>query len=497
MDYKIRVSSIWELGQRVNQEDSIYPRQGEMNDAGRLFVLCDGMGGHSAGEIASSTVCAAMSAYILSHAGEGGRIFSDEDFYAALDAAYDALDEHDDGAPKKMGTTLAFLKFHEDGCTIAHIGDSRVYHIRPAENPDGTEILFRTEDHSAINELVKAGALTPEEAKLSKQKNVITRAMQPHMGRRDKADLYHCCDIRPGDFFMLCSDGMLEQMEDQNIKYIFSGKGGDISNKTDILTKSTAENRDNHSAILIEIVDVEGVVPLLDENPAKANGKTMQGPEISMAQAEAPEESGRPRRHGPARYLLSCIFCAAFVFGCFCVYRLIRPGQAGVESPGSPEPPSVMNAVPAKRKARPVSTPKQEADAVHPSAGSTVPATGSTVPAAGSTVPASGSTVPATGNVQDMPQRQEPASDAVGDSTAAASAPVPASAPAPASAASPASAPTSAPAQDDTLSAPASSPLSVSARRGLDKVQGRRNGNIPTSADTDAMDIANRKRKEK
>lgn len=477
MDYKIRVSSIWELGQRVKQEDSIYPRQGEMNDADRLFVLCDGMGGHSAGEIASSTVCAAMSAYILSHAGEGGRIFSDEDFYAALDAAYDALDEHDDGASKKMGTTLAFLKFHEDGCTIAHIGDSRVYHIRPAENPDGTEILFRTEDHSAINELVKAGALTPEEAKLSRQKNVITRAMQPHMGRRDKADLYHCCDIRPGDFFMLCSDGMLEQMEDQNVKYIFSRKGGDISNKTDILIKSTAENRDNHSAILIEIVDVEGVVPLLDENPAKANGKTMQGPEISMAQTEAPEESGRPRRHGPVRYLLSCIFCAAFVFGCFYVYRLTRPGQTGVESPESSGPPSVMNAAPAKRKARPVSPQKQAADAVYPSAGSTVPAAGSTVPAAD--------------NAQDMPQRQEPASDAVGDSTAAASAP------APASAASPASAPTSAPAQDDTLSAPASSPLSVSARRGLDKVQGRRNGNIPTSADTDAMDIANRKRKEK
>lgn len=257
MKYKIRACNIWEIGPRPKQEDSIYPEYGKIDEGERLFILCDGMGGHSAGEVASKTVCETMGSTIKSICPDAEGPFSDHDFFEALGAAYDMLDTKDNGAEKKMGTTLTFLKLHDKGATIAHIGDSRVYHVRPGKGGDDTEILFQTTDHSLVNDLIKIGELTPEEAKFSKQRNVITRAMQPLMERRSKADLYHTSDIKVGDYFMLCSDGILEQMEDANIQYIFSEKGGDILKKVEMLKKVTAQNHDNHSAILIEIKDVE------------------------------------------------------------------------------------------------------------------------------------------------------------------------------------------------------------------------------------------------
>lgn len=256
MKFSLKSYCIWEQGPRQKQEDSLYPEFGKATDDDRLFLVCDGMGGHSAGEVASRTVCATLSKSILSNCKDPEGDFSDEMFRNALSDAYDELDKQDNGATKKMGTTLTFLKLHKNGATIAHIGDSRVYHIRPAKNPEETEILFQTIDHSLVNDLVKIGELTPEEAKNSNQKNIITRAVQPNMDRRHKAEMYHTNDIKPGDYFMLCSDGILEQLEDDNLKFIFSDKGGDAQNKTKMLIQVTEHNHDNHTAIIVHIQDV-------------------------------------------------------------------------------------------------------------------------------------------------------------------------------------------------------------------------------------------------
>lgn len=257
MKYIIEARNIWELGQRANQEDAIYPKLNEITESDRVFVVCDGMGGHDAGEIASQTVCQALADAIIKHSPETEGRFTEDNFKMALTEAYDALDDKDTGAEKKMGTTMTFLKLHEEGCTIAHIGDSRVYHVRPGKDAEDTEILFQTADHSLVNDLIKIGELTPEEAKHSKQKNVITRAMQPNMERRPRADIHHSADIKKGDYFLLCTDGVLEQMEDENIKFIFSDKVEDIDKKTRMLIDVTAENRDNHSAILVHVLDVQ------------------------------------------------------------------------------------------------------------------------------------------------------------------------------------------------------------------------------------------------
>ena len=112
---------------------------------------------------------------------------------------------------------MTLLKFHSGGCLLAHIGDSRIYHIRPSER-----YIFHTRDHSLINDLYDIGEITLEEMKTSKQKNVITRAMQPNLERRPKADIKHITDIRPGDYFFMCSDGMLEETDDSDLLNILS-----------------------------------------------------------------------------------------------------------------------------------------------------------------------------------------------------------------------------------------------------------------------------------
>ena len=257
MKFKIKAYNLQELGQRTNQEDSLFPALGKSTSDARLFVLCDGMGGHEKGEVASATVCETLSRVILS-AWHPGEVLSDELFLQALSVAYDALDAKDNGEERKMGTTLTFLCLHSSGATVAHIGDSRIYQLRPASKNSPARIVFRTQDHSLVNDLVKIGEITEEEAKHHPQKNVITRAMQPCQEHRAKADIAHLTDILPGDYFYMCSDGMLEEASDENILNIITKPNATDEQKLEMLRNVTEENKDNHTAHLIHIDKVEG-----------------------------------------------------------------------------------------------------------------------------------------------------------------------------------------------------------------------------------------------
>ena len=263
MEFKLQALSIYEYGQRKDkdgnphQEDWIYPSLGKINnDKDRLFILCDGMGGHAAGEVASAAVCEAMSKTI-NGALEKGEKFSEQLLLDAIAAAYDLLDARDtsEDGQKKMGTTMTFLMLHEEGATIAHIGDSRVYHIRPKTGKK-EDIVFCTRDHSLVNDLIKIGELTEEEALNHPQKNVITRAMQPNQEHRHKADIITKKNIRPGDYFYMCSDGMLEQTNDDNLCFMLANDVTD-EEKRDMLIRVSKNNHDNHSAHLIHILDVQ------------------------------------------------------------------------------------------------------------------------------------------------------------------------------------------------------------------------------------------------
>ena len=133
MNFELTPYNLQELGQRQNQEDSLFPDIGQQTIQDRLFILCDGMGGHEKGEVASATVCETMSKTILSRWNQSEPL-SDELLKQAIEDAYDALDAKDNGSEKKMGTTMTFLCFHANGVTVAHIGDSRVYQLRPAKD---------------------------------------------------------------------------------------------------------------------------------------------------------------------------------------------------------------------------------------------------------------------------------------------------------------------------------------------------------------------------
>lgn len=261
MNYKLTPYNLQELGQRQNQEDSLFPGIGLQTANDRLFILCDGMGGHEKGEVASATVCETMSNCILSRWNPNEPL-SDGLLQQAIEEAYDALDAKDNGEEKKMGTTMTFVCFHADGVTVAHIGDSRVYQLRPATKKEPARIVFKTRDHSLVNDLIDIGEITEEEAKNHPQKNVITRAMQPCQERRAKASIAHLTDIQEGDYFYMCSDGMLEQSTDDNILNIITKKDAKNEQKVEMLRNVTEDNKDNHTAHLIYVNKVEGKAPV-------------------------------------------------------------------------------------------------------------------------------------------------------------------------------------------------------------------------------------------
>lgn len=243
--------AIHELGQRSNQEDFIYPEDDEAKESDKLFILCDGMGGHEHGEVASKTVSLAMADYLNANI-DPDNIANDGLLLEALEMAYLKLDEMDDGADKKMGTTLCLLSFHRGGATVMHIGDSRIYHFRPSEN----RILYQSKDHSLVYELYQSGEISYEEMQTSPQKNILTRAIQPGIDNRAKPSIVHIADIREDDYFYICSDGMLEQMDNDELCRIICGNGTD-EKKRSLLVASTSDNKDNHSAWLIHVKDVE------------------------------------------------------------------------------------------------------------------------------------------------------------------------------------------------------------------------------------------------
>lgn len=271
MNYKISPYSLQELGQRQNQEDSLFPGIDQQTKDDRLFILCDGMGGHEKGEVASATVCETMSKTILSR-WTPNEPLSDELLQQAIAEAYDALDAKDNGEERKMGTTMTFVCFHAEGVTVAHIGDSRVYQLRPATKKEPASIVFKTRDHSLVNDLIDIGEITEEEAKNHPQKNVITRAMQPCQERRAKATIAHLTDIREGDYFYMCSDGMLEQTTDENLLFIVANKKKSDKEKVEMLREVTKDNKDNHTAHLIYIDKVKGNVPVAASASSDSQG---------------------------------------------------------------------------------------------------------------------------------------------------------------------------------------------------------------------------------
>lgn len=253
-----------ELGKKENQEDSLFPREGKATAESRILMVCDGMGGHEHGEVASrcvaDTIGQALSPLPPCSSGEMRRHFE-----AALAAAYQALDQLDTtpATARKMGTTLTLLARCTDGILVAHIGDSRVYQLRPGEG-----VVFQTHDHSLLNDLLASGELDEKDARNFNQKNVITRAVMPHQEYPSKASYKVITDIRKGDLFFLCCDGIVEQLDNSDLTAILL-TNEPLQHRLGMLKKECArrETRDNHSCYAVEVEAVEEV-GVREEHPA-------------------------------------------------------------------------------------------------------------------------------------------------------------------------------------------------------------------------------------
>lgn len=240
--------SIHEIGKRANQEDFLWPDLLEETTAeNRLYILCDGMGGYEHGEVASKTVCLTIPHVLRRSMNFNSEDLTDDDLLDCLERAYQELDKAAIDNSRKLGTTIALLYIGRKGITALHMGDSRIYHIRP-----NVGILYQSRDHSLASELFQAGEITYEEMLNYPKKNIVTRAMMPGKDNRMHPDVIHITDIKPEDYFYMCSDGMLEGMANNKLFCILTSQTTD-DEKRKKLVEETNDNQDNHSAWIIHI----------------------------------------------------------------------------------------------------------------------------------------------------------------------------------------------------------------------------------------------------
>jgi protein phosphatase len=243
--------SFIQQGQRGNQEDSRFPDLDTPSEETRTFLVCDGVGGQEKGEIASRTVCDAFGRYMKEF--DDGSDFKAEDFEKALSYSYDALLDAMDRYSKEMATTLTFMHFDNSSAFVAHMGDSRIYQIRP-----DVGVMYRSNDHSLVNALVHSGNITPQEAINHPKGNYITRCMSYVEKGQDypSAETMVIDDVEAGDYFLLCSDGVLHCIDDDGLYELFSS---DISDKEKCnqLAAKCVNSPDNNTAVFVQIKSVQ------------------------------------------------------------------------------------------------------------------------------------------------------------------------------------------------------------------------------------------------
>lgn len=237
---KYTTETIHEKGKRSANEDNYL-----INEEKDFFLVCDGVGGAVMGAGASKLTVACFQHYfskkeeINKEELKKAIVFTNKQFRLMV-----SKHPHLRG----MATTLCFLHFNNGCGIIAHCGDSRVYHIR-----DG-KILFQTKDHSYVQDLIDSGFISSDEAKFHPKKNLITRAIKGSL-KLAQLDVNLIYDIRENDFFMLCTDGILEGLSEKHIIENFKNKI-ELTKIKEIIDIACLENsEDNYTAVLIKIVN--------------------------------------------------------------------------------------------------------------------------------------------------------------------------------------------------------------------------------------------------
>ncbi len=218
-----------------------------------LYIVADGMGGHAGGEIASRICIEQVQQEVLSKIvpllKNTPKSHPDPTLLNAIAAAINfasaRIYEHslEDPSLRGMGTTATVVKMVDNYAYCAHVGDSRFYLIRKG-------FLYQmTFDHSLVNEQVRAGILTPEEAEVHHLKNVITRSV----GYQEEEDVDTLCvKVEKGDYLLLCSDGLHGKINDIEISQITNKKGSPaVQELVDLANERGGE--DNITLIIAEV----------------------------------------------------------------------------------------------------------------------------------------------------------------------------------------------------------------------------------------------------
>jgi PPM family protein phosphatase len=207
-----------------------------------LFAIADGMGGAQAGEVASR-----LAAAVLQEAN--GAELTEARIAELIQEANRRVFQrsNEDAATSGMGTTMTVALVDDPGesIVVGHVGDSRAYRVR-----DG-ELEQLTEDHSLVGELVRSGRLSAEEAELHPQRSVITRAI----GTEADVDVdTFTTPARPGDLFLLCSDGLTDMIPDSEILAILDGSDDlDAAARALVDAANTAGGEDNITVVLFRM----------------------------------------------------------------------------------------------------------------------------------------------------------------------------------------------------------------------------------------------------
>lgn len=250
----LEISSATHTGMvRSHNEDAIAADGGV-----GLAVLADGMGGYNAGEVASGIAVALITSEMRQaipktnlHAlsQEEGDLQTVRMLKGVVAKTNTSIFESANSQPQYagMGTTLVVALFRDNRVSVAHIGDSRLYRMRN-ERLDQV-----TRDHSLLQEQIDSGMLSKEAARRSQNKNLVTRALgiEPEVEPE-----IHTYDAQPGDIYLLCSDGLNDMVEDEDIELTLNAMGSNLPLAANQLVQMANDNggRDNISVILVKVV---------------------------------------------------------------------------------------------------------------------------------------------------------------------------------------------------------------------------------------------------
>jgi serine/threonine protein phosphatase PrpC len=213
-----------------------------------LFAVADGMGGAQAGEVASKLAAAAL------EDTDPGRLTGPERVASLIQEANRRVHERSSSDPSTsgMGTTMTVALVEDDGVVIGHVGDSRAYLVRNGR------IEQITEDHSLVNELLKSGKLSAQEAEVHPQRSVITRAV----GTDPDVDVdSFTVDAQNGDVFLICSDGLTDMVDDERIFETVARYRDDLDRMTKqlVVAANRGGGEDNITVVAFSIGDREGL----------------------------------------------------------------------------------------------------------------------------------------------------------------------------------------------------------------------------------------------